>query len=31
MTQKPKPALLVIAGPNGSGRTSIKTQILKHE
>jgi predicted ABC-type ATPase len=26
-----KPKLLVIAGPNGSGKTSITTQILKHE
>lgn len=26
-----KPKLIVIAGPNGSGKTSITTQILKHE
>lgn len=26
-----KPKLLVISGPNGSGKTSITTQILKHE
>lgn len=26
-----KPKLLVIAGPNGSGKTSVTTQILKHE
>lgn len=26
-----KPKLLVIAGPNGSGKTSITKQILKHE
>lgn len=26
-----KPVLIVIAGPNGSGKTSITTQILKHE
>jgi predicted ABC-type ATPase len=26
-----KPKLLVIAGPNGSGKTTITTQILKHE
>ena len=26
-----KPTLIVIAGPNGSGKTSITTQILKHE
>ena len=26
-----KPTLIVIAGPNGSGKTAITTQILKHE
>ena len=26
-----KPKLLIIAGPNGSGKTSIATKILKHE
>ena len=26
-----KPILIVIAGPNGSGKTSITSQILKHE
>lgn len=26
-----KPKLLVIAGPNGSGKTSVTNQILKHE
>ncbi len=26
-----KPKLIVIAGPNGSGKTSVTTQILKHE
>jgi predicted ABC-type ATPase len=26
-----KPKLIVIAGPNGSGKTSITSQILKHE
>jgi GTPase SAR1 family protein len=26
-----KPTLIVIAGPNGSGKTSVTTQILKHE
>lgn len=26
-----KPRLLVIAGPNGSGKTTITSQILKHE
>ena len=26
-----KPVLIVIAGPNGSGKTSITNQILKHE
>lgn len=28
---KSKPTLIVIAGPNGSGKTSITSQILKHE
>jgi predicted ABC-type ATPase len=28
---KNRPTLIVIAGPNGSGKTSITTQILKHE
>lgn len=28
---KNKPTLLVIAGPNGSGKTSVTMQILKHE
>ena len=26
-----KPKLIIIAGPNGSGKTSITNQILKHE
>ena len=26
-----KPKLIVIAGPNGSGKTSVTSQILKHE
>jgi len=26
-----KPTLIVIAGPNGSRKTAITTQILKHE
>ena len=26
-----KPKLIVIAGPNGSGKTSLTSQILKHE
>lgn len=26
-----KPVLIVIAGPNGSGKTSVTTQILQHE
>jgi predicted ABC-type ATPase len=26
-----KPKLIVVAGPNGSGKTSVTTQILKHE
>lgn len=30
MTQN-KPKIIVIAGPNGSGKTSVTTQILKHE
>jgi predicted ABC-type ATPase len=29
--QQNKPTLLVIAGPNGSGKTSVTSQILKHE
>jgi predicted ABC-type ATPase len=28
---KTKPTLIVIAGPNGSGKTSLTSQILKHE
>ena len=28
---KNKPTLIVIAGPNGSGKTTVTTQILKHE
>lgn len=28
---KNKPTLIVVAGPNGSGKTSVTTQILKHE
>ena len=26
-----KPVLIVIAGPNGSGKTSVTSKILKHE
>lgn len=26
-----KPVLIVIAGPNGSGKTSITSKILQHE
>jgi predicted ABC-type ATPase len=26
-----KPKLIIIAGPNGSGKTSVTHQILKHE
>ena len=29
--QSQKPKLIVIAGPNSSGKTSVTTQILKHE
>lgn len=29
--EKNKPKLIVIAGPNGSGKTSVTAQILKHE
>lgn len=25
-----RPKLIIIAGPNGSGKTSLTTQILKH-
>ena len=28
---KNRPKLIVIAGPNGSGKTSVTSQILKHE
>ena len=28
---KHKPVLIVIAGPNGSGKTSVTTKILHHE
>ena len=28
---KNKPTLIVVAGPNGSGKTSVTSQILKHE
>ena len=26
-----KPKLIIVAGPNGSGKTSVTTKILKHE
>jgi len=26
-----KPKLLIVAGPNGSGKTSVTNRILKHE
>lgn len=26
-----KPSLIIIAGPNGSGKTSLTSQLLKHE
>ena len=31
MMDKIKPTLIVIAGPNGSGKTTITTKVLKHE
>ena len=31
VTIKHKPVLIVIAGPNGSGKTTITSQILRHE
>ena len=31
MTDSEKPKLLIIAGPNGSGKTSVMDKILKHE
>ena len=31
MTTLKKPKLLIVAGPNGSGKTSVTSRILKHE
>lgn len=31
MIYEKKPVLIIIAGPNGSGKTSLTTKILKHE
>jgi predicted ABC-type ATPase len=31
MTNLEKPKLLIVAGPNGSGKTSVTSKILKHE
>ncbi len=31
MNEELKPTLIIIAGPNGSGKTTITSQILKHE
>ena len=31
VTTKHKPVLIVIAGPNGSGKTTITSKILRHD
>lgn len=31
VTENHKPVLIVIAGPNGSGKTTITSKILRHE
>ena len=31
MTEEHRPVLIVVAGPNGSGKTTITSKILRHE
>lgn len=31
MTEKQKPRLIIVAGPNGSGKTTITEKLLRHE
>jgi predicted ABC-type ATPase len=28
---EPRPTLIVVAGPNGSGKTSLTTKVLQHK